>query len=399
MNLLNHWFIIFNTLRRLIIFVNLGYLKKQFTANKLILYAIIILVMYIATYPTIYHISDEAWWLDVGRQICQGNYSYYDASLLYDKTHDATLQRIHGPIYYLSLCLTSPLHNFNITLTEVTTFFYLLLMVAGWWYFARDLVGQDAVRRRFILLLLATNLLWIYTFRVLLDVPLAALLSLGLLCAFLFVEKRNKKYFYFGLLFLAAAMLTKVNAIIFFPVLFLYLFVRKKLKDVKNWLLLVLPLLPFLVYSAYRYSMGFDAFYMLRRGLGESGITLSFVPYAHLPIILYMVGVYGLGIVSCVWLWKNMRAKKFAGVKNFLVFSLVLYLMWEVMYDFVVAASVPRFHLTLIPFFAMMIAVSSVESKTLKWLFYLALLFTLVSGVVVMYSLHTQTTIFWRNLF
>jgi len=194
--------------------------------KKLLIFVIVIAALYISMYPSIYHISDERWWLDVGEQTCKGNYSYYVSSELYDKTNDPTLQRIHTPVYYLSLCLTSPIHNFDINLAEITTFFYLLLLIFGWWYFSKDFL-QDTVRKRFIILFVATNLIWIYTFRVLLDVPLAAFLSLGLLCSFLFIEKKNKKYFYFGILFLSLALMTKINAIIFLPVIFVYLLIRK----------------------------------------------------------------------------------------------------------------------------------------------------------------------------
>jgi len=138
---------------------------------------------------------------------------------------------------------------------------------------------------------------------------------------------------------------------------------------------------------------------MLKRGIGEAGITLSFVPYANLPVIVYLFGVYGIGIFSCIWLWKNIKKSGFDNIRKILIFIFVLYISWELLYDFVVVANVPRFHITLVPFFALMIARSSVESKTLKWIYYITLIYTLVTGVLITYSLHTETIVFWRAFF
>jgi FtsH-binding integral membrane protein len=109
-----------------------------------------------------------------------------------------------------------------------------------------------------------------------------------------------------------------------------------------------------------------------------------------------MIGIFGPGIISCVLMWKNAIVGKNDLIKHFVLFSLVLYLTWEIIYDFMLYGNLPRYHTTLIPFLVLIITNASEKSKKLRYIYYLTLIFSLITGFIVAYYFHVYTQAIWK---
>jgi hypothetical protein len=178
----------------------------------------------------------------------------------------------------------------------------------------------------------------------------------------------------------------------FIPILFVYLLLKKN-KNILDWGLLILPFIP---YGFYQLLIGFKDIWLYARMMEVTGMmNVSYIPYAHFPTIFYTIGVFGLGFISCVLAWKNMS--KFDNMKNYFIFSLLIYLIWEIVFDFIASVNLPRYNMTLIPFLALMISENYEKDKKYRYLYYLTLIYSIMTGFIAAYYFHTSSLPIWRN--
>lgn len=349
-------------------------LKKNKIFWSLILF---IFALHLITFPSIHHITcDEELYLNISKTICEGDFSYYT---------EPQARPPHGPLFPTLLCIASPIHHFNLDGAGIVSFSLLILMVIGWCFSFPESLKID--RKKFASLLFANSLLWIYSLRVLNDVPLALFLSLGMLHLYLFFKYGKRKNYYLGVIFLSLAVLTKETALIFLPTFAVYLLL-KNVKNIKKFYFLIPPIVPYITLLLYQYVAGhrITAVYeLIFKGI--SPLDYSSIPYANLPVTIYLIGTFGIGFLSVILMIKSLRKlrKEF---RSFLVFFLVLYVTWEITYDFIAFASVPRWHTTLIPFFTVVISESSNVNKKMKYIYYTTLMYTLITGFLIAYCFH-----------
>lgn len=357
--------------------MNVRYLINK---NKIFLVVLFfIFVLHVLTYPSIHNISDEQLYLDISKKVCKLDFSDFSG-----KAENA----VHPILYYGILCLTSPLHNFDLQTAQLVTFGFLIALVIGWYLITEDF--SQTVRKRFVLLLFANSLLWVYSFRVLIDVPLAFFLSLGAMSLYLFFESGRKKNYYIGAILLSFALLTKESAVLIFPIFLVYLLIRRKL-NIKNFILLGIPVIPYAIFRFFTGAQGSQSFFRSIRFL--SSYDYSFVPYSYFPTILFMLGIFGLGIVAVVWMWKNYRKME---IKNFLLFTLILYIIWEIFYDAISVVNWPRYHTALIPFLSLIIAEASTKNKNMKYIYLITLIYSILTGFAAAYYFHVNIMEIWK---
>jgi len=348
----------------------------------------VIFALHVFNYPSIHHISDEKIYLDIAKNICNGNFSDFFGFIPgRDYTHNT-------PLYQTVLCITSFVHGFNVEKAEIITYLFFILLTIGWYYSIPKEWKVD--KNKFVLLLFANSLLWIYSFRVLLDIPLGFFLSLGVFNLYLFFEYNQRKNYYLGFILTSLALFTKETAVIFLPIFFIY-FLFKKEKNIRKWCLLLLSIAPFVIFSGFQYLSGFPIFNEFIGVAFKATTTHTsyyLIPYSKLPTIAFMVGIFGPGIISCFFMLKNIN-KKSDSIKKFLIFFLIFYLFWEVVFDFLMFANSPRYHTTLIPFITLII-VMAVDKKSLKYIFYLTLVYMLLTGFLAAYYFHVQTLEIWK---
>jgi len=338
------------------------------------------------TYPSIHTIGDEELYLNISKEICEHDFSYF-----FGERNETA----HQPFYYVVLCVTSPIHNFTLGNAEVITYIFFIFLVLGWYLSVP--YSWKISKKAFVLLLFSNSLLWVYSIRVLLDLPLAFFLSLGIFHLYLFFESGRKKNYYAGLILLALAMLTKESALSFLPIFVVYFLIKKDF-NFKKWVSLIIPCIPWILLSVYQYFSGFPIFWVFTMVFKSTTpiVWTQNVPYAHLPTILFMTGIFGPGIVSCILMWKNALKKKDGTIRNFLLFSLVLYLLWEISYDFLLYGNMPRYHTALMPFLTLIITAASNKSKKLRYVYYLTLIYSLTTGFIAAYYFHTYTQAIWK---
>lgn len=349
------------------------------TKEKIGIVLIITFILHGLTYPSIHHIVDEKIFLDIAKNIHDGNFSDF-FGYQEDYTHNT-------PLYQTILSLASPIHSFNVESAEVVTYLFFLALIIGWYY---SIPEGWIDKNKFIVLLFANSLLWVYSFRVLLDIPLAFFLSLGMFNLYLFFEHGKKKNYYLGFILTALALFTKESAIMFLPIFSVY-FLFKRV-SMKNWVLLLLPLIPFAVFSIFQYTSGFPVFRQFTDVAFKATTThtyYSLIPYSKLPTTVFMIGIFGFGIVSLFLAFKNIHK---SSMSNFLAFFLVFYLIWEITFDFLMYANLPRYHTVLMPFITLVITNGN------KKLYYLTLFYTLLTGFLASYYFSTETTEIWRML-
>lgn len=349
-----------------------------------------ILALHLLTYPSVHHISDEYTFMNVSKKFCN-----LDFSDIFGKVEEPTH---NTPLLYVVLCATSPLHNFNVETAELVTFSFLILMVIGWYFSMPNEMFKE--KRKFVILLLANALLWVYSLRVLLDLPLAMLLSLGMLNLFLFYEKGGKKNYYIALAMLSLALFTKETAFLYFPIFLIYLLLKRF--PIKKIVFLIPPIIPFLTYLIVQYLSGFPVqeLYSIFYKATTNVNYVSLIPYDQLPIFAFLIGIFGVGVITFLLAWKDVLLRKNTYDKflnDFILFSLVLYIFWEIFYDSLTFANMPRYSTTLMPFLTLIISESTLKkSRLFKYLFYITLIYTLVIGFLVAYYFHVQTLEIWK---
>jgi len=370
----------------------------------------VLFLLHVATFPSTYHIiTDETLYLNLSKSICSGDFSDYTA---------AKDRPMHGPLMPVLLCATSPIHKFNLDNSGIVSFMLMLLMVAGWYYSIPKKMKID--KQKFALLLFGNNLLWIYSTRTLFDAPLATFLSLGILNLFLFFKYRKKSNYYLGALSIALASFIRADAFISVPILGIYVLYKniRKFREVfdinvirnvvKDGLLLMLPLLPYLLFIIAQQAAGQEGLATLlvyfinvfKSTRPSDRPTFTSIPYANLPIFVYIAGIFGFGVFALIPILRN-RKKINKDLKDFLMLSLILYAVWEFAYLFLIFASVPRYHITLIPFFSLAISEGfrlDKKSKYMGYLYYATLLYVVGSGFIMSYYFHVATeTAIWKN--
>jgi len=244
---------------------------------------------------------------------------------------------------------------------------------------------------------LSNSLLWIYSFRILLDIPLVFFLSLGMFNLYLFFKEKSKKNCYLGILLTSLACLTKgTYAIIYFPIFFIYLLLKKE-RCLKKYIILFIPLVPFGIYTLAQYATGFP---ILMEPLQDikftSSLTYSTIPYAHLPTIVFIIGIFSPLIILLAFLIKKEWSDLGKDIKSFILFFLLFYLLWEFFFDFVVFANIPRYHSILMPFFVLIISAMPMKKRSFRYIYYLILLWSLVTGFFMAYYFHIETEAIWK---
>jgi len=344
-----------------------------------------IFILQLLTYPSIHHIvSDETLYLEVGKGICDGNFTYFVGE---------AEKPVHTPIFPTLLCLTSSIHNFNLERAEIVNYSFFILMIIVWYFSLPESLKVD--KKKFVLLLFANNLLWIYSMRVLTDIPVAFFLSLGILHMYLYFEYSKRRNYYLGVVLLSLGILTKENSLIYLPILSAYL-ILKGIKNSKKILLLATPLIPYLILLLGQYSTGYDVLKPYK--LNIQGFDFSFIPYADLPVFIYMIGAFGVGIASFLVVLKNVKKVRIE-FRKFVLFFIIMYLVWELFYAFIITASVPRYHLTLIPFFSLIISETGKMDGWMKRVYYLTLVYILITGFLAAYYFHVSTEAIWKVAF
>jgi len=366
----------------------LQYLLKELKSNRCFYGLLIfILVLQALTYPSIHHItSDEGRYMDESKHICNGDFSDFFGYQNRSR---------HTPLYNIIICATSPIHGFNLERAEITTYAFFILTAIGWYFTIPNHWKVD--KKKFVIFILSNSLLWIYSFRILLDIPLVFFLSLGMFNLYLFFKEKSKKNCYLGILLTSLACLTKgTYAIIYFPIFFIYLLLKKE-KDIKNYIILFIPLIPFVVYTLAQYSTGFPIFMEPLQDIKfMTDITYSTIPYAHLPTIVFIIGIFSPLIILLAILIKKEWNNLGDDIKEFILFFLIFYLISEFSFDFMAFANTPRYHSTLMPFFVLIISAMPMEKRSFRYIYYLILLWGLVTGFFIAYYFHIETEAIWK---
>jgi len=348
--------------------------------NKLFLGLIaLIFVLHVATYPCIHNLTDETKYLEFSEELCQGNFSYFSEDKFFST-----------PFYFLTMCVTSPLHGYVPDVAELVTFGISLIMVATW-YFS---VPKDFDRKKLALLLFSNSLIWIYSFRVMMDIPVAFFLSLGMLHLYLFLERNNKKNYYISFALLTLAIFTKEIALLFVPIFLAYLLIKRD-KNWKKWILVLLPLIPYLVYLMATGPE--EILWLLGVTSGSVPRDYSYIPYGRLPVILFLGGVFGTGIISVILAWKNYWKEE--KIKNFILLTFVSYIVWEGFFSIIMPVNLPRYSIALIPFFSVLISEYANRSKKLLYIYYLTLAWSIITGFLAGYYFHVIEGAIWEDSF
>ncbi len=351
-----------------------------------------IFALHLSTYPSVHHIIDEHTYLKASEKVCKLDFSDF-----FGKKNQTEVEFYshNTPMYAVILCLTSPVHGFNVEKAGIVIFAFLIALVAGWYYaIPRD---WKIDRKKVALLIFSNSLLWVYGLRALKDVPLAFFLSLGIFYMYLYFERKKFKNYCIAFVLLSIALLLKESSVLYIPVFFVYLLLNKKYK-LKEWLLLILPFIPYLIFTVSQYVSGFPVIYLFT---SSAKITTPFIyqqsiPYARLPTFVFMIGIFGPGFISLVLRWKDLFFKR-SQFNSFLKFSLVLYIVWELVFDLILFGNMPRYHTVIIPFLAIIIAESADRSKNLKMLYYLTVAYSVVTGFIIAYYFHVKSLEIWRD--
>ena len=81
---------------------------------------------------------------------------------------------------------------------------------------------------------------------------------------------------------------------------------------------------------------------------------------------------------------------------SFVMFSLIFYLIWEVVFD-VLPFKSPRFNITLVPFLTLLISESSRKNKKMKYIYYLTLIYSIALGFTINYYFHLEAGSIWQD--
>jgi len=374
----------------------LQYLTSELKNNKFF-YGLIILILVLQalTYPSIHHITtDEGRYINESKNICNGDFSDFFGYQSRDR---------HEPLYNVIICATSIIHGFNLEKAEIVTYSFFVLTAVSWYFTIPKHWKVD--KKKFLILILSNSLLWVYSFRVLLDVPVAFFLSLGIFNLYLFFKEKLKRNYYLGCLFISLALLTKIIAILYIPIFFVYLLLKRD-KNFKNYVRIVLPLIPFIILTLAQYITGFPILSWGENNLliwalkitspGVYSPVYSALPYAHLPTVVFIIGIFSPLIVLLIFIIKNEWKNLGKDIKSFILFFFLFYILWEIVFDFIIFANMPRYHTTLMPFFALIISAMPMEKKSFRYIYYLILLWSLVTGFFMAYYFHIETEAIWK---
>jgi len=339
----------------------------------------ILVVAHFLTYPTVHNLTDESKYLSISEQLCNGNYTYFESEKSY-----------HTPLFYITLCITSYFHNFTIPGGQIVTLLFLFMTVIGWYLS----LPEKFDKRKFTVLLLANSLLWVYSTRVMMDVPVAFFLSLGLFQIFLFIENRKKKNYIISLILLSMALMTKEISILYAPIVYLYLIMKRDF-NIKLWILAALPFIPYISYIIFTGPE--EILWLLGIVAGTVERDYTYIPYGQLPAFIFISGIFGPGILSIIYMWK--RYPKERKIRNLMLFTMVTYIVWEIFFDFVMPINLPRYHATLIPFLTLMISEASDRKTYLMYIYYLTLIYTASTGFLASYYFHIKEGAIWQNTF
>jgi len=337
-----------------------------------------IFILRAITYPSIHNNTDELKYLEFAKQMCNGDYSYFDQEKSY-----------HMPLYMVILCLTSPLHGYVPDVAELVTYSMGILMVIGWIIF----IPEEFDKKRFIILMVANALVWVYSYQVMIDVPVAVFMSLGMLNFYLFTYNDSDKNFFWCFVFITLAILTKETALLFVPIGAAFLILYQNW-DGRAWLLIAMPLLVYLIYLV---ATGPDeSIWLLKEMLKveeNPGKLKLNLPYARYPTIVTVFAVFGVGVIAIIKTY-FLDYKGNEELAKFCIFTLVLYAVWATFYLFRIPYNLPRYHITLMPFFTLMI--SEYTRKHDKWIYWATLVFTLAVGFAIAYYFHMEAGSIWR---
>lgn len=338
-----------------------------------------VFILHLITYPCVHNLTDESKYLEFSKNICEGNFDYFDQEKYYS-----------APFYFLVICATSPLHGYIPDIAELVTFVISLAMVAAW-YFS---VPKEFDKKKLALLLIANSLIWVYSFRVMMDVPVAFFLSLGILHMYLFIERNDKKNYYIGFVSLVLAIFTKDIALLFAPVLLGYLLLKRDW-NWKKWLLLILPLIPYIIYIVLTGPE--EILWLFGVVSGEIPRDYSYIPYGGFPVIAFLAGVFAIGGVSVISAWKGYW--KETKIKNFVLLSFVCYIVWEGFFTLIMPVNLPRYSIALVPFMCVLISEYANRSKKFLYIYYLTLAWSIATGFVAGYYFHVSEGAIWQDSF
>jgi hypothetical protein len=347
--------------------------------------------LHFLTYPSIHHIIDEYTFINASQKICKLNFSDFFG----EKTEENVEFYSHNtPMYMIILCLTSPIHGFNVESAEIVSIGFLIALVAGWYYSIPKDWKLD--RKKVALLIFSNSLLWLYSLRTLKDVPLAFFLSLGIFYLYLYFERKKVKNYYIAFVLLSIALMLKESSILYFPIFFVY-FLVNRVYDLKKWVLLILPLIPYLIYTSAQVASGFPVAYLFTSSfrLTTSLAYQENIPYARLPTFVFIIGIFGPGFISLILRWKDLFFIR-SQFNSFLKFSLILYIVWELVFDIVLFGNMPRYHTVIIPFLSLIIAESAERSKKFRILFYLTVIYSIATGFLISYYFHVKSLEIWK---
>jgi hypothetical protein len=353
---------------------------------------LLVFLLHVVTYPSIHHIIDEYTYLKASQKVCNLNFSDFFGK----KTEENVEFYSHNtPMYALIYCLASPIHSFDVERAEIVTFGFLMALTAGWYYSIPKNWKVD--RKKVALLIFSNSLLWVYGLRALKDVPLAFFLSLGIFHLYLYLENKKMKNYYTALILIATALMLKESAVLYLPIFFAYLLIKRGHK-LKDWIFLILPAIPYLIFTAFQYVSGFPVAYLFT---SSTKFITPFtyqqnIPYASLPTLVFMIGIFGPGFLSVVLRWKDQFFTR-SQFNGFLKFSLVMYIVWELVFDILLFGNMPRYHTVIIPFLSVVIAESADRSKKFKILFYLTAIYSVLTGFLISYYFHVKSLEIWMN--
>jgi len=349
-------------------------------------------ILHLLAYPAIHHIIDETTYLKASEKVCKLDFSDFFGK---KNLEEVEFYTHNTPMYAIIFCLTSPVHNFNVERAGVVIFGFLIALVVGWYYSIPKDWKID--RKKIALLIFSNSLLWVYGWRALKDVPLAFFLSLGIFYLYLYFERKKTKNYYIAFALLSIALLFKESSILYIPVFFVYLLINR-IYDLKKWALLILPFIPYLIYTFFQYASGFPVVFLFT---SSAKFTTPFVyqeniPYTRLPTFVFMIGIFGPGFISVILRWKDFFFKR-SQFNSFLKFSLVFYIVWELVFDIIIFGNMPRYHTIIIPFLSVIIAESAERGKKLKILYYLTIVYSIITGFAIAYYFHVKSLEIWKT--
>ena len=351
--------------------------KKLDKNNIYLIVLSILIILHFVTHPTIHNLTDEFKYLNISKQLCQSDYSYFESEKSY-----------HTPLLYMTLCLTSGLHNFTIPGGQLVTLSFFFLLIIGWYIS----LPKEFDRKKFSLLLISNSLLWVYYTRILMDVPVAFFLSLGMLHLFLFFENRKKKNYYIAVILLFLGIMTKEITLIYGIIFFLYLILKRDF-DIKDYILLGIPVIPYILYLILTGPE--ELIWLFSVVLRTAGRNYSYIPYARVPTFAFIAGIFGPGVLSMFHMVKHYKNN--SKLRNMIEFIIIMFVVWEIFFDIAMPLNLPRYHAPIIPFLTLLVSEASKGDKKFNSIYQATLVYTASTGFLASYYFHLNDGAIWKN--